>query len=139
MSPQTAQLMQGAQEGKLPYKGELEEAKKAPRVEKAKFLKAFARINALQGEFEQSMRKYAQPKSQEEEKQFLAHVYIEKAKLEDVIFVEEGVATEDVELSMMYYMEQKDPEALKAIAQIQFQMMMQAQQAEQARQGVMDR
>ena len=46
--PQNHQIMQMAHQGKLPNEKEEEEAKKAPRLEKQKFLKAFKLANDLQ-------------------------------------------------------------------------------------------
>lgn len=45
----------------------------------------------------------------------MVDMFVDQAKVEDALFVKEGVTSEDVEESIMYFMGAEDPEVKKAM------------------------
>ena len=45
----------------------------------------------------------------------MVDLFVDQAKMEDAIWLQEGVTNEDVEQSMMFFLGQEDPDVKKAM------------------------
>jgi len=58
-----------------------------------------------------------------EEQKMMVTVQIDAAKASDALFIAEGVTNDDIEMTMLYYVNKKDPEVMQIVQQLQAQMM----------------
>lgn len=112
--PQFAQVLMAAQQGKLPDENAVAAAKDKPKLEKSKVLKAFEVSKALTME---AMKKQAKAQSAppKDEMEMMIDMFADQAKIEDALFIKEQVSNEDLEDSLMYYMNKQDPDITKVM------------------------
>ena len=103
-----------AQQGKLPDETAVAAAKDKPKLEKSKVLKAFEVSKALTME---AMKKQAKAQSAppKDEMEMMIDMFADQAKIKDALFIKEQVSNEDLEDSLMYYMNKQDPDVTKVM------------------------
>ena len=117
-----AQMIMAARQGKLPM-GDEPAPNAAPKLERRKTLVAFERSKNLSME---AMRKQSaqamQPTQGGDEMEMMVDVFVEQAKIEDALFIKEGITSDELEASIMHYMSIKDPEVTKAMQDYMMEM-----------------
>ena len=117
-NPQYAQMIMAAQQGKLPSDDAIAQAKSRPKLEKAKTLKAFQASKQLTMDAMKKqavMQRQATQGSGGDEMEMMIDMFVDQAKVEDELFIKEGVNNEELEEAMMYFMGKNDPEVQKAM------------------------
>lgn len=115
-NPQYMQMIMAAQQGKLPTEEALAEAKRRPKLEKSKTLKAFQESKALTMDaMKRAQTNMKKPQGQQDEMTMMIDMFVDQAKVEDALFIKEGVTSEEVEESIMYFMGTEDADVKKAM------------------------
>lgn len=115
-----------AQQGKLPS----EDSMKAPagtvepKLTKSKVLTAFAESKKLTME---AMKKSATQKQGGDEMEMMVDMFVDQAKVEDGLFINQGVTSEELEEAIMYFMQKDDPEVKKVMMSYMMEMQMEMQ------------
>lgn len=110
------QMIMAAQQGKLPTEEALAEAKRRPKLEKSKTLKAFQESKALTMDaMKRAQTNMKKPQGQQDEMTMMIDMFVDQAKVEDALFIKEGVTSEEVEESIMYFMGTEDADVKKAM------------------------
>ena len=117
-NPQYAQMIMAAQQGKLPSDDAIAQAKSRPKLEKAKTLKAFQASKQLTMDAMKKqavMQRQATQGSGGDEMEMMIDMFVDQAKVEDELFIKEGVHNEELEEAIMYFIGQDDPDVKKAM------------------------
>ena len=115
-NPQYSQMITAAQQGKLPTEEALAEAKRRPKLQKSKTLKAFQESKALTMDaMKRAQTNMKKPQGQQDEMTMMIDMFVDQAKVEDALFIKEGVTSEEVEESIMYFMGTEDADVKKAM------------------------
>lgn len=114
-NPQMAQMIMAAQQGKLPTEEQLATAKSRPKLEKQKTLAGFKKSQALTME---AMKRQATMQAKGgDEMTMMIDMFVDQAKVEDALFISEGIQNEELEESIMYFIGADDPEMKKAMGE----------------------
>ena len=89
---------------------------------KTEFLKAFQTANDLQIQQAQTSLSLPEAKNELEETRLIAKMMIESAKIEDALYAAVGVSAEEIELTLIHYLNKKDPEVMQAVIAQQYMM-----------------
>lgn len=126
-------MIMAAQQGKLPSDDALAKAKKSPKLEKQKTLTAFQTSKQLTMD---AMKKQAtasrQPTQGGDEMEMMIDMFVDQAKVEDALFIKEGIHNDDLEEAIMYYIGQEDPEVKKAMTGYMMEMQSEMQKMQGA-------
>ena len=117
-----AQMLMAAQQGKLPSDNP-ESAGKKPGLSRAKTLKAFETAKTMQMEQikkQSSMQQKAAAGGDEME--MMIDMFVEQAKVDDALFIKEGVTNDELEESIMGFMQSGDKEVSEAMTKFMMQM-----------------
>ena len=63
-----------------------------------------------------------QPGAGVDEMEMMISILVDQAKCDDELFIKEGVTSDELEQSLMFYMSQKDPEVMKVMQQYMMDM-----------------
>ena len=115
--PQYVQMLMAAQQGKLPDNEATSAGaeERSPKLSKDKTLAAF-QIRVQQNL--ESVPKQAQLMQNTEgrdEMTMMIDMLVEQAKMDDTLYLKEGVLNEDLESSMTFYTSKNDPDIVKAM------------------------
>ena len=107
-NPAYAQMIMAAQQGKLPDDRKVEEAKAKPKLEKSLTLRAFEVSKRLTMEAMQKQAKQGPPSRGGDEMSMMIDMFVDQAKVEDALFIEQGVNNDELEEAIMYYIGSDD-------------------------------
>ena len=122
--PQFQQMLMAAQQGKLPDEDAAEKAKKQPALNKSKTLKAFelTKKHTMDALGKQAEMQRAASMGQVNEMELMIDMFVEQARIDDELFIKEGVRNDELEAAMMFYIGQDDSDVKKAMTQYMIQM-----------------
>ena len=121
-SSEKSQILMAAKQGKLTDENS-QVTTEAPKLDKAKALRAFEKSKDLTIEaMKRSTQLTPQTTHKGDEKTMVVDMWVDQAKVEDELFICEGVTNDELEEAMMYYMGQQDAEVLAAMGEYMRQM-----------------
>lgn len=123
-NPQMAQMLMAAQQGKLPSNNP-GDANKKPSLTKSKTLKAFETAQTMQMEQikkQAEMQRTAAQGGAIDEMEAMIDIFVEQAKVDDALFIKEGVTNDELEESIMGFMQGGDQEVSRAMQQFMMKM-----------------
>ena len=122
--PQFQQMLMAAQQGKLPDEDAAEKAKKQPTLDKQKTLKAFelTKKHTMDALGKQAEMQRSAAMGQVNEMELMIDMFVEQARIDDELFLKEGVRNDELEAAMMFYIGQDDSDVKKAMTQYMIQM-----------------
>ena len=118
--PQFQQMLMAAQQGKLPDEDAAEKAKKKqPTLDKSKTLRAFelTKKHTMDALGKQAEMQRAASMGQVNEMELMIDMFVEQARIDDELFIKEGVRNDELEAAMMFYIAQDDSDVKKAMSQ----------------------
>ena len=121
-SSEKSQILMAAKQGKLTDENS-SGITEAPKLDKAKALRAFEKSKDLTIEaMKRSTQLTPQTTQGGDEKTMVVDMWVDQAKVEDELFICEGVTNDELEEAMMYYMGQQDAEVHAAMGEYMRQM-----------------
>ena len=121
-SSENSQMLMAATQGKLTDENS-SVTTEAPKLDKAKALRAFEKSKDLTIEaMKRSTQLTPQTTQGGDENTMVVDMWVDQAKVEDELFICEGVTNDELEEAMMYYMGQQDAEVHAAMGEYMGQM-----------------
>lgn len=121
-NPQYAQMIMAAQQGKLPSDDQMAKAQSRPKLEKAKTLKAFQTSKQLTMDAMKRQATQQRQPAQKDEMEMMIDMFVDQSKVEDALFIKEGIANDDLEESIMYFIKSEDADVKKAMTAYMMEM-----------------
>ena len=72
----------------------------------------------------EAMKKSQTQRPGGDEMEMMIDMFVDQAKVEDALFINQGVSSDELEESIMYWMQKEDPEVKKAMMAYMMEMQM---------------